>query len=165
MPCMTIIIFHRCPPKRILITEKVNSGHVPQRRFKAGVFFHFHWKSESVSSFVFIAVFVYLCQCLKRAWAESASNKCFQDFKASNCSNRYIGDQSPILGFAYCIPVKEEMFYSGAPWLAPGFNHFLEPAGCLATSAVWAGGTTLTSLHTSYQVGGVRDWGWEVPSF
>ena len=38
---------------------------------------------------------IYLCQCLKRAGAESASNKCLNDIKLSNCSNRQqIGYQS-----------------------------------------------------------------------
>ena len=36
-------------------------------------FFSLSLKSESGSSFVFIAVCGYLCQCLKRACAESAS--------------------------------------------------------------------------------------------
>ena len=41
-----------------------------------------------------IAVFMYFIQCLMRTCVESARNKYFTDFKASNCSNRHIGDQS-----------------------------------------------------------------------
>ena len=52
-------------------------------------FFHFHRKVK-VSLVLSLLLFcIYLCQCLKRAGAESASNKCFTDFEASNCSNRH----------------------------------------------------------------------------
>ena len=66
-----------------------------ERRGRLGGFFTFTEKVK-VSLVLSLLLFcIYLCQCLKRAGAESASNKCFTDFEASNCSNRHnIGDQS-----------------------------------------------------------------------
>ena len=56
-------------------------------------FFHFHGKVKVPLVFI-IAVFMYFIQCLMRTCVESARNKYFTDFEASNCSNRHIRDRS-----------------------------------------------------------------------
>ena len=86
--------------RRIPISE--HSGGLRQQEELGGVggemgdtvgFFTFTKKVKVILVLTLLLFVAYFIQCLKRTCVESARNKCFQIFQASNCSKRHIGDR------------------------------------------------------------------------